>query len=113
MNNRLILDFKIKHVCNCRLLWSQITNKQGLSEHFTHSGLLSQVSIHLLLAKRGHFLYLLVVALHSLLILWDLLGIQQLVGRGVLKNNNISVRTVLTTFSLAVWLCPFDDLEQI
>ncbi len=63
----------------------QIT--QVLSGHFTHSWLLSQVSIHLLLAERRHFLYLLVVALHSLLVLWNLLGIKQLVGGGVLKNK--------------------------
>lgn len=51
----------------------------------THSRLLGQVGVHLLLAERRHFLDLLVVALHPLLILGYLLGIQQLVGRRVLK----------------------------
>lgn len=74
-------------------------------DYFTHSRLLSQVSIHLLLTERCHFLYLLVVALHSLLILWDLLGIQQLVGRGVLKNKkHNSVRDMRISLASGVML---------
>lgn len=53
----------------------------------THSRLLGQVSVHLLLTERGHLLDLLVVALDSLLVLWDLLGIQQLVSRRVLEKR--------------------------
>lgn len=45
------------------------------------------MGVHLLLAERCHFLYLLVIALHLLLILRDLLGIEQLVGRRVLKRS--------------------------
>lgn len=56
-------------------------------ESLTHPRLLGQVSVHLLLAEWSHFLYLLVVQLHSLLILGDLLSIKQLVCRGVLEHT--------------------------
>lgn len=68
---------------------------------FTHSGLLGQVGVHLLLAEGGHLLDLLVVALHSLLILGDLLCIQQLVGRGVLETHKKHVSVDNGQFSLA------------
>lgn len=56
-------------------------------ESSTHPRLLGQVSVHLLLAEWSHFLYLLVVQLHPLLILGDLLSIKQLVCRGVLEHT--------------------------
>jgi len=60
------------------------------------------VSVHLLLAQRGHVLDLLVVALDSLLIFRDLLGIQKLVGGGVLGEKKIDISAWLWDSALNI-----------
>lgn len=94
-----------------------MTNTQEHCEHLTHPWLLSQVSVHLLLTERCHFLYLPVVALHPLLVLWDLLGVQQLVGRGVLikkdTHTHTSVRTLMSELLTDITLAWCDSAHAL
>ena len=57
------------------------------------------MGVHLLLAERSHVLDLLVVALHPLLVLWDLLGVQQFIGGRVLEINTRNTLHVSLEYS--------------
>lgn len=58
------------------------------------------MGVHLLLTQWRHLMDLFVIALYPLLVFWDLLGIQQLVGGRVLKQETQSYLVKVTSMDL-------------